>query len=100
GKVKAVIVGTDRVAANGDVANKIGTMGVAVLARHFGIPFYVAAPISSIDLTVATGAQIPIEERDSREVSQGLGKQTAPTDVNIFNPAFDVTPNTLVSAII
>jgi methylthioribose-1-phosphate isomerase len=100
GKVRAVIVGTDRVAANGDVANKIGTLGVAVLAKHFGIPFYVAAPTSSIDLSLPTGKQIPIEERDGREVSQGLGKQTAPDGVDVYNPAFDVTPAELVTAII
>jgi methylthioribose-1-phosphate isomerase len=95
-----VIVGTDRVAANGDVANKIGTMGVAILAKHFGIPFYVACPTSTIDLSLPTGAQIPIEERDPREVSEGLGKRTAPEQVDIYNPAFDVTPNALVTAII
>ena len=100
GKVKAVIVGTDRVAANGDVANKIGTMGVAILARHFGIPFYVACPTSTIDLSLPTGAEIPIEERDPREVSEGLGKRTAPEHVDIYNPAFDVTPGDLVTAII
>ena len=100
GKVRAVIVGTDRVAANGDVANKIGTLGVAVLARHFGIPFYVAAPTSSIDLSLPTGEQIPIEQRDGREISQGLGKTTAPDDVDLYNPAFDVTPHDLVTAII
>ena len=100
GKVSAVLVGTDRVAANGDVANKVGTLGVAILARHFGIPFIVAAPTSSIDLSLPTGAQIPIEQRDGREVSEGLGKQTAPADVDIYNPAFDVTPNDLVTAIV
>ena len=100
GKVRAVIVGTDRVAANGDVANKIGTLGVAVLARHFGLPFYVAAPTSSIDLSIPTGEQIPIEQRDGREVSHGLGPLTAPPDVDIYNPAFDVTPADLVTAII
>jgi len=100
GKVRAVIVGTDRVAANGDVANKIGTLGVAVLAKYFGIPFFVAAPMSSIDLTLATGDQIPIEQRDPREISQGLGKITVPEDVDIYNPAFDVTPADLVTAII
>ena len=100
GKVQAVIVGTDRVAANGDVANKIGTLGVAIMARHYGIPFYVAAPTSSIDLSLPTGKQIPIEERDAMEVSQGFGKVTAPQDVDIYNPAFDVTPNDLVTAII
>jgi methylthioribose-1-phosphate isomerase len=100
GDVAAVLVGTDRVAANGDVANKIGTLGVAILAKHFGIPFLVAAPTSSIDLSLKTGAEIPIEERDGREVSQGLGKITAPPDVDIYNPAFDVTPAALVTAII
>ncbi len=100
GKVDAVIVGTDRVAANGDVANKIGTMGVAILARHFGIPFYVAAPTSSIDRSIASGAQIPIEERDAREITNGMGRQTAPPDARVYNPAFDVTPADLVSAII
>ncbi len=100
GKISAVIVGTDRVAANGDVANKIGTHGVAILARHFGIPFYVAAPLSSIDFNIASGAQIPIEQRDAREVTDGMGRQTAPPDVAVFNPAFDVTPAELVTAII
>ncbi|HEY2587571.1 MAG TPA: S-methyl-5-thioribose-1-phosphate isomerase [Tepidisphaeraceae bacterium] len=100
GKVNAVIVGTDRVAANGDVANKIGTLGVAILAKHFGIPFLVAAPTSSIDLSLPTGKRIPIEERAAAEVSCGMGKQTAPPDVNVYNPAFDVTPNELITAII
>jgi methylthioribose-1-phosphate isomerase len=100
GRVKGVIVGTDRVAANGDVANKIGTLGVAVLARHFGIPFYVAAPTSSVDLTLATGDQIPIEERDPAEVTNGMGKQTAPDGIDVYNPAFDVTPAELVTALI
>jgi methylthioribose-1-phosphate isomerase len=100
GKVSAVIVGTDRVAANGDVANKIGTLGVAILARHYGLPFYVAAPISSIDLSLKSGAEIPIEQRDAREISNGFGKQTAPDGVGFFNPAFDVTSGELVTAII
>jgi len=100
GKVQAVIVGTDRVAANGDVANKIGTLGVAILAKHYGIPFLVAAPTSSVDLSLATGSQIPIEEREAGEISRGMGKVTAPEDVEIFNPAFDVTPADLVTAII
>jgi methylthioribose-1-phosphate isomerase len=100
GKVSAVIVGTDRVAANGDVANKIGTLGVAILARYYGIPFYVAAPTSSIDLTLATGAEIPIEQRDAREITAGLGKITSPPEVQVYNPAFDVTPAELVTAII
>src|SRR3712207_8385211 len=96
GKVQAVIVGTDRVAANGDVAHKIGTLNVAILAKHFGIPFLVAAPTSSIDLSLPTGAQIPIEQRDGKEISEGFGKQTAPADVELYNPAFDVTPAELV----
>ena len=100
GKIAAVIVGTDRVAANGDVANKIGTHAVAILASHFKIPFYVAAPTSSIDMSLPTGKEIPIEQRDPREVSHGLGKQTAPTDVDIYNPAFDVTPSELVTTLI
>jgi methylthioribose-1-phosphate isomerase len=100
GKVRAVIVGTDRVAANGDVANKIGTLSVAILARHFGIPFLVAAPTSSIDLSLPDGEHIPIEQRDGREISEGLGKVTAPPDVGLYNPAFDVTPADLVTAII
>ncbi|HYE17946.1 MAG TPA: S-methyl-5-thioribose-1-phosphate isomerase [Tepidisphaeraceae bacterium] len=100
GKVRAVIVGTDRVAANGDVANKIGTLGVAILAKHFNIPFFVACPISTIDLALPTGSQIPIEERNPTEITNGLGKQTAPTDVDVYNPAFDVTPADLVTAII
>jgi methylthioribose-1-phosphate isomerase len=100
GKVQAVIVGTDRVAANGDVANKIGTLGVAILAKHFNLPFYVAAPISSIDFSLASGAEIPIEQRDANEISQGHGRQTAPDGVGFYNPAFDVTPAELVTAII
>jgi methylthioribose-1-phosphate isomerase len=100
GKIQAVIVGTDRVAANGDVANKIGTLNVAILARHFGIPFLVAAPTSSIDLSLATGDQIPIEQRDGREISEGLGRRITPDDVELYNPAFDVTPAELVTAII
>ncbi len=100
GWVDAVIVGTDRVAANGDVANKIGTYSVAVLAKAHGIPFYVACPLSTIDLATATGADIPIEERHEDEVTQGFGKRTAPVGVKVYNPAFDVTPNEYVTAII
>ena len=85
-KVSVVIVGTDRVAANGDVANKIGTLGVAILARHFGIPFYVAVPTSTIDHALAGGSGIPIEERDSREITHAFGRQTAPDRVEVFNP--------------
>lgn len=100
GKVKGVIVGTDRVAANGDFANKIGTLGVAILAREFGVPFYVAAPLSSIDMRLASGDLIPIEERKPEEVSEGFGRRTAPHGVHIYNPAFDVTPHRYVTAFI
>ncbi|MGG0938557.1 S-methyl-5-thioribose-1-phosphate isomerase [Brevibacillus centrosporus] len=100
GKVEAVIVGTDRVAANGDVANKIGTYGVAVLAKAHGIPFYVAAPLSSVDLETATGADIPIEERPAEEITHGLGKQVAPDNIKVYNPAFDVTPAEYITAIV
>ena len=100
GWIQAVIVGTDRVAANGDVANKIGTYGVAVLAKAHNIPFYVACPMSTIDLETPTGADIPIEERHEDEVTIGFGKRTAPVGVKVFNPAFDVTPAEYVTAII
>jgi methylthioribose-1-phosphate isomerase len=100
GWVQAVIVGCDRVAANGDVANKIGTYGVALLAKAHNIPFYVAAPMSTIDLETITGVDIPIEERDAGEITEGFGKRTAPVGVKVFNPAFDVTPNELITAII
>jgi methylthioribose-1-phosphate isomerase len=100
GWIQAVIVGTDRVAANGDVANKIGTYSVAVLAKAHGIPFYVASPMSTIDLNTPTGADIPIEERHEDEITQGFGKRTAPVGVKVYNPAFDVTPHEYVTAII
>jgi methylthioribose-1-phosphate isomerase len=100
GKVDAVVVGADRIAANGDTANKIGTYMVAVLARQHSIPFYVAAPISTIDLQIPTGEQIPIEERDAREVTHVREHRLAPEGVEVRNPAFDVTPNELVAAII
>jgi methylthioribose-1-phosphate isomerase len=100
GLVEAVIVGADRIAANGDTANKIGTYGVALLARDHNIPFYVAAPGSTFDLAVPSGKEIPIEERDPAEVTHGFGKQTAPTGIDVFNPAFDVTPNHLITAFI
>lgn len=100
GWVDAVMVGTDRVARNGDVANKIGTYGLAVLAKAHSIPFYVAAPRSSIDLEVATGKEIPIEMRDAKEVTEGLGRRIAPEGIDVFNPAFDVTPAELVTAFI
>ncbi len=100
GKVDLVIVGADRIAANGDVANKIGTYSVAVLAKEHGLPFYVAAPVSTIDLSIAGGQEIPIENRDEREVTHFAGQQVAPEGVRVWNPAFDVTPNHLVTAII
>jgi len=100
GKVGAIVVGADRVAANGDVANKIGTYTVAVLAKENGIPFYVAAPISTVDLACPTGNEIPIEHRNPREVTHINGKQMVPDGVSVENPAFDVTPAKYISAII
>ncbi len=100
GWVQAVIVGTDRTAANGDVANKIGTFGVAILAKTFDIPFYVAVPTSTIDMTLQHGSEIPIEERDPKEITHGFGRQTAPDGIDVYNPAFDVTPHEYVSALI
>lgn len=100
GVIDCVVVGTDRTAANGDVANKIGTYTTAVLAGRHRVPFYVAAPTSSIDLNCASGASIPIEERAPREVTHVLGRQIAPTGIRVANPAFDVTPHQLVSAIV
>ena len=100
GKVQLVVVGADRIAANGDTANKIGTYGVAVLAKAHGIPFYVAAPSSTFDLSIADGSKIPIEQRDSREITEGLGKIVAPAGVRVYNPAFDVTPAELIAGII
>ena len=99
-QVDLVIVGADRVAANGDAANKIGTLGVAVLAKHFNIPFYVVCPYSTVDLRTPRGADIEIEERAPSEVREVYGVQVAPQDVNVFNPAFDVTPAELISGII
>jgi len=100
GKIQAVIVGADRIAANGDVANKIGTYGVAILAKEHGIPFYVAAPWSTIDMATPTGDQIPIEERAAREVTHFNARQVTPNGAGIVNPAFDVTPARYVTAII
>src|SRR6202023_3095980 len=90
GRIQAAIVGADRIAANGDTANKIGTYGVAVLAQAHHIPLYVAAPSSTFDLRLDSGAAIPIEQRDPRVVTHGLGKQTGPAGVAVYNPAFDV----------
>lgn len=100
GRITKVIVGADRIAMNGDVANKIGTYSVAILARHHGIPFYVAAPLSTVDPGAKTGADIPIEERDSQEVTTFGGVAIAPSGVSVYNPAFDVTPFALVSALV
>lgn len=100
GRVQAVVVGSDRIAANGDVANKIGTYMVAVLARQHNIPFYVAAPLSTVDLNCPTGDDIPIEERDTREITHVRDIQLAPEGIDVSNYAFDVTPNELVTAII
>jgi methylthioribose-1-phosphate isomerase len=100
GQVDTVVVGADRIAANGDTANKIGTYMVAVLARQHNIPFYVAAPISTIDLKLASGDEIPIEERDAREVTHMREQRLAPEGIAVQNPAFDVTPNELIAAII
>ncbi len=99
GSVRAVVVGADRIAANGDTANKIGTYQIAVLAHEHGVPFYVAAPVSTFDLTISSGEQIPIEERAAEEVTHFCGVRIAP-DVAVANPAFDVTPAHLISAII
>lgn len=99
-KVQAVIVGADRIAANGDTANKIGTYSVACLAKTHGLPFYVAAPSSTFDRSLTSGEQIPIEERSPTEITHGFGRQTAPDGVEVFNPAFDVTPAELITAII
>ncbi len=100
GKIQAVVVGADRIAANGDVANKIGTYSVAVLAKEHNIPFYVAAPWSTIDRATPTGDQIPIEQRSALEVTHSNGKQMTPHGVGIQNPAFDVTPAKYVTGII
>ena len=100
GKIQLVVVGADRIAANGDAANKIGTYGVALLAKAHGIPFYVAAPSSTFDLTLEDGSSIPIEQRDPREVTHGFGRATAPEGIDVYNPAFDVTPADLIEGII
>ena len=97
GKVDMCIVGCDRVAANGDTANKIGTLNVAILAKHFGIPFYVAAPTPTLDMACPDGSHIPIEERDEDEITMRFGTRTAPKGVPVYNPSFDVTPHTLIT---
>ncbi|HZI33938.1 MAG TPA: S-methyl-5-thioribose-1-phosphate isomerase, partial [Candidatus Binatia bacterium] len=100
GRIGCVVVGADRIAANGDVANKIGTYGVAVLAKENNVPFYVAAPVSTLDLSLASGDQIPIEERAASEVTHVQGVPLAPDGIGVANPAFDVTPNRYITAII
>ncbi|BAQ13252.1 S-methyl-5-thioribose-1-phosphate isomerase [Clostridium botulinum] len=100
GKIDAVIVGCDRIAANGDTANKIGTMGVSILAKYFGIPMYIAAPTPSIDINTKTGEDIPIEERNPEEVTSRFGVWTAPKGVKVYNPGFDVTPHENITAIV
>jgi methylthioribose-1-phosphate isomerase len=100
GRIGCVVVGADRIAANGDVANKVGTYGVAVLAKENNVPFYVAAPISTLDLTLSSGDLIPIEERSALEVTHVQGVPVAPDGIKVANPAFDVTPNRYVTAII
>ena len=100
GKIDLVIVGADRIAANGDAANKIGTYGVAILAKYHNIPFYVAAPYSTFDLELPHGNEIPIEQRQPDEIANGFGRRTAPEDISFYNPAFDVTPNELITGII
>ena len=100
GLVDCIIVGADRIASNGDTANKIGTYNLAVLAEKHNIPFYIAAPYTTFDFSIENGDEIPIEERDPKEVYEGFGKRTAPENTNVFNPAFDVTPNNLISAFV
>ena len=100
GKINAIVVGADRIAANGDVANKIGTYSVAVLAKEHGIPFYVAAPLSTVDFETPDGSGIPIEQRDGKEVTHIAGRQMVPDGVEVENPAFDVTPAKYVTAIV
>jgi methylthioribose-1-phosphate isomerase len=100
GRVQAVVTGADRIAANGDTANKIGTYGLALLAAAHDIPFYIAAPTSTFDLSIPDGDHIPIEQRDPREITHGFGRQTAPEGIKVYNPAFDVTPARLIKAII
>ena len=100
GRIQLVVVGADRIATNGDAANKIGTYGVALLAQAHQIPFYVAAPLSTFDFSISSGAEIPIEQRDSEEICCGFGKRTAPEGVKVYNPAFDVTPAALIAGII
>jgi methylthioribose-1-phosphate isomerase len=100
GEVNAVVVGADRIASNGDSANKIGTMGVSILACYYSIPFFIAAPLSTIDINIKTGSEIPIEERDGKEVREVLGKRIISDDMPVRNPSFDVTPAKNITGII
>jgi methylthioribose-1-phosphate isomerase len=100
GKVDAIITGADRIAANGDTANKIGTFSLSILAKEHGIPFYIAAPSSTFDLSITTGAQIPIEQRDAAEIISFGERKTAPDGMKVYNPAFDVTDAANITAII
>lgn len=100
GKIQAVVTGADRITANGDAANKIGTYGLAILAKYHSIPFYVAAPSNTFDLKLESGAEIPIEVRGADEITHGFGRQTGPDEVNAYNPAFDVTPAELIAGIV
>ncbi|RPI05154.1 MAG: S-methyl-5-thioribose-1-phosphate isomerase [Ignavibacteriae bacterium] len=100
GKIDAVLVGADRIAMNGDAANKVGTYNTAIIAKHHGIPLYVAAPVSTMDFKMKTGQDIPIEERDGKEVSEVFGRRITPQGMTVYAPAFDVTPNELISAIV
>src|SRR5262249_12444560 len=99
-RIQLVVVGADRIAANGDTANKIGPYGVALLAAAHDIPFFVAAPTSTFDLSLPNGSRIPIEQRDPREVTHGFGQSTAPEGIQVYNPAFDVTPGRLITGIV
>jgi methylthioribose-1-phosphate isomerase len=100
GKINLIIVGADRIARNGDTANKIGTYGLAILAKYHGVPFYVAAPTSTLDRSLPSGKQIPIEERPAEEVTHLRGKRITPKGIQAYNPAFDVTPHSLIQGII
>ena len=100
GRIQKVFVGADRIAANGDAANKIGTYSVSVLAKHHGIPFYVVAPTSTFDLTIPDGSGIPIEQRDPSEINRGFTELNAPAGVAFYNPAFDVTPHAHIAGIV
>jgi methylthioribose-1-phosphate isomerase len=99
-RLDGVFVGADRIAANGDAANKIGTYGLSIIAKHHGVPFYVVAPMSTVDMTLTDGSRIPIEQRNGDEIRRGMGRQTVPDAARVYNPAFDVTPAALISGIV